>query len=123
MDHLIQDLRYAGRLLVKSPGFTVVALLTIGIGTAANATVFGFVNALLLRPAPAIGDPGSLVSVYTSDFSSGPYGATSYPDYETLKSDATAFAVLAAENDNGIGVVRAGETVERVRVGGDRQLL
>jgi putative ABC transport system permease protein len=115
MDHLLQDLRYAGRLLVKSPGFTAVALLTIGIGTAANATVFGFVNALLLRPAPAIGDPGSLVSVYTSDFSSGPYGDSSYPDYETLKGDATAFAALAAENDDGIGIVRAGETVERVR--------
>ena len=74
MDALLQDLRYAMRMVAKSPGTTAIALLTIGIATGANATVFGFVSALLLRPAPGVADPGSLVSVYTSDYSSGPYG-------------------------------------------------
>ena len=87
-----RTLRYALRMIARSPGITVIALLTIGIATGANATVFGFVSALLLRPAPGVADPGSLVSVYTSDFSSGPYGTSSYPDYESLKADATAFA-------------------------------
>src|ERR1700752_974947 len=99
VESFLQDARYALRMIARSPGITVIALLTIGIATGANATVFGFVSALLLRPAPGVADPGSLVSVYTSDFSSGPYGTSSYPDYESLRADATAFADLAAEQD------------------------
>ena len=74
MDTLLQDLRYALRSFSKAPGFTALALLTFAIGIGVNASVFGFVNALLLKPAPAVSDPESLVSVFTSDFSSGPYG-------------------------------------------------
>ncbi|MET0215159.1 MAG: ABC transporter permease [Vicinamibacterales bacterium] len=115
MEGLLQDVRYASRMIARSPGITVVALVTIGIATGANATVFAFVSALLLRPAPAVKDPGSLVSVYTSDFSSGPYGTSSYPDYESIKADARAFADLAAEQDAS-GVVTWQNVVERVPV-------
>jgi len=116
MDGFLHDLRYAIRMLVKSPGLTAIALLTIGIATGANATVFGFVSALLLRPAPGIVDPSSVVSIFTSDYSSGPYGSSSYPDYLSLKSDASAFALIAAQQD-GSGIVRSAEQVERMSVG------
>src|SRR5687768_3804050 len=96
MDALLQDVKYAVRGFVKAPGFTAVALLTLALGTGANATVFSFVNALLLRPAPVVADPSRLVAVYTSDFSSGPYGDSSYLDYLSLREEATAFASLAA---------------------------
>jgi hypothetical protein len=92
-------IRYAVRM-VKSPGTTAIAVLTIGIATGANATVFGFVSALLLRPAPGVVDPGSLVSVYTSDYSSGPYGSSSYPDYLSLQAEVSAFAQVAAQHDD-----------------------
>ena len=115
MDTLVQDLRYALRMIARSPGITAVAFMTIGIATGANATVFGFVSALLLRPAPGVTDPGTIVSIYTSDFSSGPYGASSYPDYESLKSDATVLSGLAAEQE-GSGVVQFENAVERVPV-------
>ena len=115
MDSLVQDVRYALRMIVKSPGTTAIALLTIGIATGANATVFGFVSALLLRPAPGVADPGSLISVYTSDYSSGPYGSSSYPDYLSLKSDVPAFAQIAAQLDDS-GVVQVDNTVARVPV-------
>ena len=115
MDSLVQDVRYALRMIVKSPGTTAIALLTIGIATGANATVFGFVSALLLRPAPGVADPGSLISVYTSDYSSGPYGSSSYPDYLSLKSDVPAFAQTAAQLDDS-GVVQVDNTVARVPV-------
>jgi putative ABC transport system permease protein len=113
MDRLLQDVRYAIRMLIKSPGVTTVALLTIGVGTGVNATAFGFVSALLLRPAPGVTDPRSLVSIYTSDYSSGPYGSSSYPDYESLKSGTRAFAQIAAQQD-GTAVARIAEKVERV---------
>ena len=115
MDSLVQDVRYALRMIVKSSGTTAIALLTIGIATGANATVFGFVSALLLRPAPGVADPGSLISIYTSDYSSGPYGTSSYPDYLSLKSDVPAFAQIAAQLDDS-GVVQVDKTVARVPV-------
>ena len=116
MDAFLQDVRYALRMIAKSPGVTAIALVTIGVATGANATVFGFVSTLLLRPAPGVADPGSLVAVYTSDFSSGPYGGSSYPDYLSLRSEATAFAQAAAHDTNPTGVVQIGDRVERVAI-------
>jgi predicted permease len=112
---LLQDARYALRMVTKAPGVTAIAFLTIGIATGANATVFGFISALLLRPAPGVAAPSTLASIYTSDFSSGPFGSSSYPDYETLKASATTFSDLAAE-EGGSGVVIAGNAVERVPI-------
>jgi predicted permease len=119
MGGLHQDLRYALRLLARSPAFTAITILTMGLGVGANVTVFSFVSALLFRPAPGVADPRSLVAIYTSDYSSGPYGDSSYPDYEALRSGATAFAGMAVEFDDAAGVVRVGDDfVERVRVSG-----
>jgi putative ABC transport system permease protein len=115
MDSLQQDLRYAFRGLLRSRGFTIVSLLTLGLGTGVNATVFSFVNALLLSPAPVVSEPARLVSIYTSDFSSGPYGVTSYPDYASLREETDAFESLAAYVDTGVSVLTVGSTIERVR--------
>jgi putative ABC transport system permease protein len=111
---VIDDLRFAVRSYFKTPGFTVVAVLTLALGTGVNATVFTFVNALLFRPAP-VPDPRTLVSVYTSDFSSGPYGDTSYPDYLTLKSDTSAFEGLAAHDGGASALLQTTDSVERIR--------
>jgi predicted permease len=114
MDRLIQDLRYAIRSFAKAPGFTALALLTIALGIGVNATVFSFVNALLLRPTPAVRDPGTLVSVFTSDFSSGLFGTSSYPDYLSIKEDAPALAGLAAFTE-GTANMAVGNATYRVR--------
>ena len=114
MASVLYDLRYALRNAFRAPGFFLTALLALGIGTGANATVFSFINALLLRPVAGVGEPSTLAAVYTSDFSSGPYGDSSYPDYLTLKQDATAFEGLAAYSE-GSALIRAGAATERVR--------
>ena len=68
MSTLFQDLRYALRSLLRSPGFTAVAVLSVGLGIGANATIFSFLNAIFLRPLP-VQDPDRVVAVFTSDFS------------------------------------------------------
>ena len=116
MSSVVQDLRYALRTLGRAPVFTAIALVTLAVGTGANVTVFSFVNALLFKPAPGVMDPGSLIAVYTSDFSSGPYGGSSYPDFVSLQQQASAFGDIAGESGGDIAALRSRTTVERVRL-------
>src|SRR6267142_2857430 len=62
LEVLFQDLRFGVRMLSKNPGFTAVATLTLALGIAANATIFSFVSAAMLR-RPPVGDPGRVVVI------------------------------------------------------------
>ena len=63
MTLLWKDLRYAARILAKSPGFTLVVVLSLALGIGANTSVFTIVNAYFLRPMP-VDDPDRLVAIY-----------------------------------------------------------
>jgi predicted permease len=89
-----QDARLAARRLRDSPGFTAAAALSLAVGIGASTTVFGLIEALLLRPLP-VRDPATVVAVYTSDYSGPRYSASSYPDYLAFR-ESGAFDGLAA---------------------------
>lgn len=93
-----------------------MAVVTLALGTGANAAVFSFVDALLFKPAPATRPARPLVAVYTSDFSSGPYGGSSYPDYVSMKTETTAFRALSALDDGLTATMKVGDDLQRVRV-------
>jgi len=94
LETIWRDTRYATRLLIKRPGFTVVAILTLGLGIGANTAIFSVINALLLRPLP-IERPGELVTLNTT-FQGHSFTTFSYPNYKDYRDRNQAFAGLIA---------------------------
>jgi putative ABC transport system permease protein len=92
----MNDLKFAFRQLAKSPGFTAVAVLTLGLGIGANTAIFSFVNAILLRPLP-FSTPGDLVEVYEAHAPSGTHKvAVAPPIFREWRKQSTVFEGLAA---------------------------
>ena len=103
MQNLLQDVRYALRQLVKSPGFAVTALLTLAVGIGANVVVFGVINGLLLNPLP-VPHPER---VYTLQHRAQAEMNNSFPDYLDVRDRNSVFAGLAATRVARIGLEAA----------------
>jgi putative ABC transport system permease protein len=114
METLFKDIHYGIRSLMKRPGSAAIAVITLALGIGANAAIFSFVNGLLLRPLAGVEQPERLVGIYTSDFSSGRYGTSSYPDYLDFRQQAEAFTNLAASESAVLNLAGA-ESTERLR--------
>jgi len=100
IENLLQDIRFALRLLRKSPGFTVVAILTLALGIGANAVVFSVLNALILRPLN-VPDAESLYGIQHGNEASS---YQSYPDYLDLRDRNRSFDDLAAYDAAQVGL-------------------
>jgi predicted permease len=99
LDAARSDLTYAARTLTRQPGFAFVVVLTFALGVGANATMFGVVDRLLLRPPPEVGDPAGVFEVariHDGDGRREYYTAMPYPLYAQLRADTAAFREVSA---------------------------
>jgi DNA-binding PadR family transcriptional regulator len=90
LDTVLGDIRFATRLLLRNPIFTLTAALSLAIGIGATTSIFTVANGLLLRSAVGVADPGRLVDITRSKNRGGPgLDPISYPDYLEVRSRAT----------------------------------
>ncbi len=115
MQTLWQDLRYGARMLLKNPGFTLIAVLTLALGIGANTAIFSVVNAALLRPLP-YDRAEQLVAVFVRT-SSDPRAYVSWPDLLDWRAQNQSFAQLAAFVPQSVNLTgRTGSQIEPGRV-------
>lgn len=92
---MLQDIRYALRWLARSPGFALVAILSIGLGVGVNTAMFSLVDTLLFKPLP-VSDPDSLVDVFTVGGDGDEYATSSFADFADLKAQNDVFTDMTA---------------------------
>jgi hypothetical protein len=93
MNDILQDVRYALRQLARSPGFTIVALLTLAIGLGANTLVFSWIQGLVLAPLRAVPEQDRLL-VVTGEARDGSLRSTSVPDLRDLQKSGLPVSIV-----------------------------
>jgi predicted permease len=107
LEELWQDLRYGARVLRKKPGFTFVAVLTLGLGIGANTAIFSLVNTVLLRPLP-IARPEQVVTLNFGVPGRGVFPLIGYPEYTDYRDRNQVLADLAAMGGAAVGLSNNG---------------
>jgi predicted permease len=97
MPTFIQDLRYAIRMLAKSPSTTIVAVLALALGVGANTAIFSGVSAFIFRPLP-VPEPDQLIRPFETADNGGLTDSFSYPDFADYRDQNTVFEGLVAED-------------------------
>ncbi len=118
MSTLIADIRYSFRSLLKNPGLTLAAILSLGLGIGANTTIFTWVQAVLFRPIPLAADPSS-IRIAAMENREGQSRSWSYPNFVDFR-DRTKMLDVVAQDDQTFSIavdpstsLRAGDTAER----------
>src|SRR6202140_133895 len=97
MTSIWQDVRYSLRVIGKTPGFAVIAILTLALGIGANTTIFSWINSTLLNPFPGLSNPSEVVSLTLSKRGDNPFPRT-YPDLEAVRDGQQSFTGITACN-------------------------
>jgi len=113
---MLSDLRHSLRTIARAKSTSAVLLLSLGLGTGANAAVYGVLDALLLRGPAGLDRPSELVSLFTTDNTGAGVGPSSYPDFLSVQASAPAFAAMAAIDDTTVENIRIGDSEHAVRV-------
>ena len=107
MRSLISHLRHTIRRLIKSPGFTLTAILILGLGIGGNTAIYSLIEAVLLKPLP-YSHPEQLVQVYQS-YRSFERLPLDYPDYVDLKAGQHSFQEIAISLNDDFTLTGRGE--------------
>jgi putative ABC transport system permease protein len=113
MDTILKDIRYATRSLLKRPGFTFIAVLTLALGIGANTAIFSLINTLVLSP-PLLNDPDRLVAVWPTPTDKRIQGYASYLDLQDWRTRNHSFEDIAGYKPNGFNLITNDEA-ERIQ--------
>ncbi len=115
MSTFSQDLRYAGRMLLKNPGFAAVAIIALALGIGANTAIFSVVSAVLLRPLP-FPEPEQIAAVWTADTKQPDSRSTfSFPDFADVRAQNQVFSGMAAYSLLNVAVTERGGDAAHVQ--------
>jgi macrolide transport system ATP-binding/permease protein len=109
---LLQDLRFGGRMLLRSPGFSALAILCLTLGIGANAAVFSWIEGILLRPYPLVVGQDRLVAVTGTNRGEPGHTDVSWPDWLELQRNSTLVEAFIAEKITGT-TLSVGDRAER----------
>ena len=117
MQNILQDLRYGARMLLKKPGFTAIAVITLALGIGANTAIFSVVNGVLLRPLP-YKEPGRLARVY-SEFPTMNLRKfwISPPEFLDIQRESKSWESIGAWATGGVNLSSTGEPMIFVALG------
>src|SRR5262245_7486329 len=113
MQTLLQDLRYGARMLLKQPGFTLIAALTLALGIGANTAIFSVINALILNP-PHFAEADRVAAIWRTTRDKRVEGYVSYLELQDWRAQNRSFEAIAAYKPNGFIMLNE-EQAERLR--------
>ncbi len=113
LNNILSDFRFGVRTLLKHRLLTALTILCLGLGTGANLTIFGLINAVLLRPVSGVTNEGKLVRIGRSENGSG-FDSHSYANYIDIRSQNKVFADVAAFHNTPLSISGPGFS-ERIR--------
>jgi predicted permease len=118
LENLLDDLRFALRMMARNPGFTALAVLTLAIGTAVSTTTFTWIDAVLLQPLGGVAEPARLVTL-ESVVPNGDWVPNSYPDFIDFRDHLKLLSGIAVSHPNAFTVSDSGHADRSERVWGE----
>ncbi|HXM78033.1 MAG TPA: ABC transporter permease [Thermoanaerobaculia bacterium] len=113
LERRVQDLRFGFRMLRRSPGFSLLAILCLTLGIGANAAVYSWIEGILLRPYPAVAHQETIFALAGTARGTPGFDVVSWPDFDDLRRSCTLFDSFIAEKITGT-TLSVGDRAERV---------